>query len=103
MMSSMRFVSWKSLEVRIIPVIIFLSLFLTLPLSSPPSSTVFLLQPLETFSGVLPTLSAKDELLWLPLRPPNSREQQAVLISKPLRGSVCSHRFLTRETLFSKH
>ncbi|XP_014108955.1 PREDICTED: popeye domain-containing protein 2 isoform X3 [Pseudopodoces humilis] len=54
--------------------------------------------PLKTISRVL-TLSAKDEPLWLPLRPPNSREQQAVLIPKPLQGSRCSHRFLTRDTL----
>lgn len=64
----------------------------------PPSSTVFLLQPLKTISRVL-TLSAKDEPLWLPLRPPNSREQQALLIPKPLQGSRYPHRFLTRDTL----
>lgn len=102
MMGSMRFVSWKSLKVLIVMVC---SLSLSLPLSlprlpCPPSSTAFLLQPPKTNSRVL-TLSAKDEPLWLPLRPPNSREQQAVLILKPLQGSRCSHKFLTRETLFS--
>jgi len=103
-MGSVRFVSLKSLEVAIIPVIImvlsfFLSLYLSPSSHFPTPSTAFLLQPPKTFSRVPPTLSAKDEPLWLPLRPPNSREQQAVLILKPLQGSISSLRFLTRKTL----
>lgn len=86
------------------------SLSLSLPAPHPPphpflpwppfpsSSTAFFLQPLKTISRVV-ILSAKDEPLWLLLRPLNSREQQAALILKPFQGSRCSHKFLTRDTL----
>lgn len=55
--------------------------------------------PLKTISRVL-TISAKDEPLWLPLRPLNSREQQTVWSWSPSKAADV-HTGFWPETLFS--
>lgn len=56
-----------------------------------------LLQLLETFFGVIPEFSSKDEPLWLPPRPQNSREQQLVLIMETCTH-VCAHTSNQKDT-----
>lgn len=68
----------------------FFCLSLLPPIFLPPS-TAFLLQPLDT-SGATPTLSAKDEPPWLPLRPPSSKGTTGCLDPKgPPRARLLTH------------